>query len=367
MKIELLRERVLESILSVEKISGKNLTLPVLHCVLIQTKGSEVVLRATNLELGIEITLPAKVEKEGEVAVSGSVLAHVISAAPSGSTITLATEEQHLVVTCAGSVTRIKTMETEEFPTLPKVEGGTAITIKAEDFVRGVRAVSYCASTSSIKPELGSVYVHFRSSQIVFVATDSFRLAEKTVTVKHTILEGIVLIPSRSISDITRILETLGQEEIEIRYTEHQISFVSGSTYLTSRLVEGSFPDYKQIIPKESSTETTILKADLLQTLKKTNIFSDRFHQIRFDVDPKKKILTVHADNTDVGETTDEIKATIQGDPIQLSFNQRFVSDCFQSIASDSITLFLAGTSKPMIIRGVSDSSFFYLVMPMNK
>lgn len=366
MKIELLKEKVFEAIASAEKISGKNLTLPVLHCVLLKAEGKQLTIRATNLELGIEIAIPAKVEQEGVVAVPGSILASVISAAPVGATVTFQTEGKHLLVTHAGSETRINTMEAEDFPGLPRAEGGTTMKIKADDLIRGIKAVSYCASTSTIKPELGSVYVQFQGSKILFVATDSFRLAEKTVSVKQAVVEGSVLIPARSVSDIVRVLES-AQGDVETRYNEHQISFTFDTTYLTSRLVEGAFPDYVRIVPQESSTEATLLKQDLLQTLKKTSIFSDRFHQVRFDVDPKKKACVIHADSAEIGETTDEVQAALKGEPIQVSFNQRYISDCFQSIASDSITLFLAGAGRPMIIRGVSDPSFFYLVMPMNK
>ncbi len=366
MKIELLKEKLFDAIASAEKISGKNLTLPVLHCVLLKAEDKQLTVRATNLELGIEIAVIAKVEQGGTVAVPGATLASVIAAAPVGATITIQTEDKHLLITYSGSETRINTVEAEDFPNLPRAEGGTMMKIKGEDLVRGVKAVSYCASTSTIKPELGSVFVQFQGSKMMFVATDSFRLAEKTVPVKQAVSEGSVLIPARSISDIVRVLEA-AQGEIETHYNEHQISFTFDSVYLTSRLVEGAFPDYVRIIPQESSTEATMLKQDLLQALKKTSIFSDRFHQVRFDIDPKKKACTIHADSAEVGETTDEVQATLKGEPIQVSFNQRYISDCFQSIASDSITLFLAGAGRAMIIRGVSDPSFFYLVMPMNK
>lgn len=366
MKIELLKEKLFESAASAEKVSGKNLTLPVLHCVLLEAQEKQVVIRATNLELGIEITIPAKVEKQGVVAVPGSILSSVVGTAPAAVPVTLSLEEKHLSVTHTGSQTNIKTVEAEDFPSLPRVEGGTSITMQAEDFIRGLRAVSYCASTSSIKPELGSVYVQFQGSRVVFVATDSFRLAEKTITVKTAVPEGSVLLPIRNVPDIVRVLEQK-KGDVNIQYNEHQISFSFDTVFLTSRLVEGAFPDYKKIVPQESVTEATMLKQDLLLALKKTGIFSDRFHQVKFDIDPKKKMCTVHADSDEVGETTDEIAATLKGEPIQVSFNQRYVSDCFQSIGTDSVTLFLAGTGRPMIIRGVSDSSFFYLVMPMNK
>ncbi len=366
MKIELLKEVLLEAITSAEKISGKNLTLPVLHCVLLKAEGKQLLVRSTNLELGIEMVLQAHVKQEGSVAVPGAVLASVIASAPAGGSITLSVEDKHLLVTYAGSEARLNTFDAEDFPSLPRIEGGTVATLQGNDLVRGIKAVSYCASTSTIKPELGSVYVQFQGSKMTCVATDSFRLAEKTVPVKTAVAEGSVLIPVRNIPDLVRVLEG-AKSDIAMRYDEHQISFSFDSVYLTSRLVEGAFPDYTKIVPNNPSTEAVILKQDLLQGLRKTSIFSDRFHQVRFDIDPGKKMFVMHADSAEVGEMTDEFSASLQGESIQVSFNQRYVSDCFQSIASDSVTLSLFGVGRPMVIRGVSDASFFYLVMPMNK
>lgn len=366
MKLELLREALLETVGSAEKVSGKNLTLPVLQCILLKAEGKQLIVRATNLELGIEIITQANVEQEGTVAVPGSVLSSIVASAPTGTSITLATEDKHLLVTYAGSETRLNTFEAEDFPSLPHVESGTTTKLQGNDVIRGIKAVSYCASTSAIKPELGSVYVQFQGSQMTCVATDSFRLAEKTVPVKKAVAEGAVLIPARNIPDIVRVLEG-AHSEIEVHYNEHQISFSFDAIYLTSRLIEGAFPDYTKIVPHDPSTEATILKQDLLQALKKTSIFSDRFHQVRFTIDPDKKTCIMQANSTEVGEMTDELSATLQGEPINVSFNQRYISDCFQSIASDSVTLSLFGTGRPMVLRGVSDPSFFYLVMPMNK
>src|SRR4029078_7500013 len=144
-------------------------------------------------------------------------------------------------------------------------------------------------------------------------------------------------------------------------------AFSYQDVYITSRVIDGVFPDYKQIIPKVVKTEVTLLKQDLVSGLKISNIFSDKFSQVIFNVLPKEKILKITTKNIDIGENVNNIDAVIKGDDLTISFNYKYIIDCFQSLDSDSITLCFSDTNKPMIIKGVSDKSFLYLVMPMNK
>jgi DNA polymerase-3 subunit beta len=227
--------------------------------------------------------------------------------------------------------------------------------------------VWYSASISSIKQELSSVYIYHNDGKLIFVSTDSFRLAEKTLIIRDKIEDfEPILIPLSNIAEIIRVLEYVGGN-IELNISNNQISFVSDKIYLTSRLINGSFPDYKQIIPKEYTTEVVILKQDIVNTLKNTNVFSDKFNQVSFSINPAEKSFTVSSKNENVGEVTDAVDSAITGDSLNINFNHKYISDCFQSINQDSVSLEFAGLSKPMVVRGVGDPSFFYLVMPMNK
>lgn len=137
--------------------------------------------------------------------------------------------------------------------------------------------------------------------------------------------------------------------------------------YLTSRVVDGNFPDYKQILPKEFTAETTVLKNDLIQALKISNVFVDTFNQVRFLIDKKQKQFTISSKNSDIGEHTTSIGAVIEGEPVSMGFNYRYITDCFQSLSGDSVILRFSGVHKPLIIQSVDDASFTYLVMPMNR
>lgn len=367
MKIESGQEQLLDAIQVVEKVSGKNLTLPVLNCIFLSAKDNHLTLKATNLDLGVEMKIPVKIEDEGEVAVPGSVLLNTLSTLYEGKTVTLSVKDGNLIVKTGSGTTTIKAQPHDDFPTIPQAVGAKHFGVKASVLLEGLRAVWYSASVSSVKPELSSVYVYPYDKKVYFVATDSFRLAEKSVPVKGSVPEfDALLIPFKNITEIIRVLERV-EDEVRVSLTQNQISFSYGTLYLTSRLIDGSFPDYKQIIPKEKTTEVVVLKQDFINVLKKTTVFSDNFNQVRIKLDPEKKVFTVSSKNNDVGETVDNVHASLSGEPLEISFNYKYIVDAFQALHTDSITLSFSGLSRPMIMQGSSDTSFLYLVMPMNK
>lgn len=366
MKIECIKEKLQKAVNKAEKITSKNLTLPILSCLLIEASGQNVVIKSTNLDLGIEISFTAKVEQEGSVAIPASVLNNYLSSAPNAQTVVLETKEGNLCISSKEGSTLIKSHASEDFPLIPLVPKESVFRIKAQDMVQGLRAVWYSSSVSSIKPELASVYIYQNAGSIYFVATDSFRLAEKRIINKSKVDFTPILIPYKNITEIIRVLED-SDEEVEIAVTKNQISFSFSGTYLTSRVIEGVFPDYKQIIPKEFSTEATLLKQDLLNVLRLVNIFADKFNQVSFKVTPGKKELELSSRNADVGESTEKLKGSITGEGLEIHFNYKYIVDCFQSITTDSVTLRFTGAHRPLLISGAGDTSFAYLVMPMNR
>ncbi|MCW9054929.1 MAG: DNA polymerase III subunit beta [Candidatus Pacebacteria bacterium] len=367
MKIECEKKDLLNALSVTEKIAGTNPTLPVLGCVLLVVKENTLTVRSTNLELGVESVLPVNSEEDGVIAVPSAVFYNTIQNT-FDSKITLQTKGDTVVISTKHSTTTLNTQPNEDFPSLPVIDSSVGCTIKTDELIRGIQSVVYSASHSTIKPELSSVYIYENDKKINFVATDSFRLAEKVIQIKQkNSLSQSFLLPLRNAVEIVRILNQIGDTDVVLKITDNQISFEVDNIYITSRVIDGVFPDYKQIIPKDYVTEVVVLKQDLLNTFKKINIFSDRFGQVSIAVEPKKKLFTVSAHNSSVGETNDSIDAVIKGESIDMRFNYRYIYDCLSSIHSDSITLLFTGIGKPLIIKGVSDESFLYLVMPMNK
>ncbi len=366
MKLECIKDKLEAAVSKAEKITEKNATLPVLRCVLLVAQNNSLKIRATNLDLGIETTLPVKIEKEGVVAVPGAILNSFISSVYGSKNITLELKDNNLVVSTDSGSTTIKTYPYEDFPIIPHVAESETLRISAKTLVRGLRSVVYSASLSSIKPELSSVYVYFEDGKIVFVATDSFRLAEKKIPEKKIKGFDPILIPFKNAIEIIRALEDVS-DEVEINFNKNQISFTYEGLYLTSRLIDGVFPDYKQIIPKEFTAEAVVLKQDLINLLKLSNIFTDKFNQVVVKTLPTKKIFSVTTKNTDIGENNSTIPAALSGEDLEIAFNYRYILDSFSSLETDSLSLSFTGLNRPMVIRPVGDTSFMYLVMPMNR
>lgn len=366
MKIECVKEKLEKNVSRAEKISGKNLTLPILSCILIEAKEGNITLKSTNLDLGIEIVFPAKVIKEGKIAVPGNILSGFLSNLKEDSTIILEEKEGNLEISAGNAKSLIKGQLAEDFPVIPKISGENKFSIDPEEFVRGIKSVWYSSSPSSIKPELSSVYIYVDGEEIVFVATDSFRLAEKRIKTRKRASFEPILIPFKNVPEIIRVMEG-HKDEIIVNIDSNQISFSFNGIYLVSRVIEGSFPDYKQIIPKEIKTEAVCLKEDLVESLKIANVFSDNYNQIAFNLIPSSKKFELKTKNSNVGENINNIEAVFKGEDLSINFNYKYIADCFQSISADSVEMSFGGLSKPLLIKGVSDKSFLYLVMPMNK
>ena len=367
MKISIKKDALVQATLLAERITGKKETLPILSCILIDTK-NDVTVRATNLEAGIEVRIPADIEEKGSVAVMAGVLSQTIRSI-GGETITLKTgDDGNLLIESRGTKTVIKAISHEEFPTLSRgdVQVG-ATTLSRGHFLDCIRAVVYAASPSMIRPELGSVYISLKKNNITCVATDSFRLAEKKTLSTPKGDDFEILVPLKHAHEIIHILERITGEYVEVRVEETDLDIRSDNVHFISRVIDVQFPNYKEIIPKKFITEVILLKNDFSEMLRKARIFSGNEQNVGLHIYPGRKIFSATARSNDVGEMSDLIDAAITGEDIDINFHIGYLAECLSSIESDSITLGFGGVGRPVVISGVSDSSFTYLVMPLNR
>lgn len=365
MKFSTTKHLILNSIILAERIAGKKESLPVLSCILIDTS-KEIILRATNLESGIEITIPGSVEEAGVVAVPAGIISQTIRSIGS-ETLTLRLEDSNLLVEARGTKTLIKSIPHSEFPLLPSSSEKQGIQLPREKFLQALQDVVYAASPSMIRPELGSVFVSIKRGGITCVATDSFRLAEKNIPGVSVKSEADVLIPLKHAAELAYILERSDEESIGLSADESQMTVTLGSVRYISRVIDAQFPNYKDIIPKDAATEATLLKNDLAEMLKKARVFAGSEQHIGFHIYPKKKIFSATARSADVGEMSDSVDAALEGEDIDINFHIGYLAECLSSIVSDSVTLSFAGQGRPLVVKGVSDPSFLYLVMPLNR
>jgi DNA polymerase-3 subunit beta len=365
MKIECLKEKLDKALFKVNKVTIKNSSVsPILACLLLEASNGKLTIKGTNLDLGVEIKIPVKIEEEGSVCVDASVISNFVSNI-FDKNINLETKDNTLLVSTNHTKTTIKTFSIDEFPLIPKIDNKSGFIMQGQDFIKGLKNVVYSASVSSIKPTLSSVMVYQEEDNIYFVATDSFRLAEKKIKIKKTGDFESILIPYKNISEIIKVFDDVSGD-LNIFISENQISISFEDIYLISRIVEGNFPDYRQFIPSEFKTEVVFLKQDLINTLKISNIFMDKFSQVYFDISKKDNKFEIRTKNIDIGENKNKVEALVKGEDLSISFNYKYIIDCFQSIESDSVGFYFDNTSK-LIIKGINDKTYFYLVMSMNK
>lgn len=365
MKITTTKEKLLNAILMAERVTGKKESLPILSCVLIDA-GKEIILRATNLEAGIEVSVPGEISEKGIVAVPASIFSQTIRSI-GGDKISLSNEDGNLLVESRGTKTLIKATPHEEFPILSAEEGKKQISLARERLIHGIQSVSYAASPSMIRPDLGSIYIAIQDGSMVCVATDSFRLAEKVVSETGAKTSGELLIPLKHALELVHVLERLDDEKVALSSDDSQLVVTGSGTRFVSRVVDATFPNYKEIIPKKFTAEATMLKNDLAEMLRKARVFSGNEMHVGLHIYPKKKIFTATARSADVGEMSDSIDAALSGEDLDINFHIGYLSDCLPSIASDSVVLGFSGAGRPLVIRGVSDGSYTYLVMPLNR
>lgn len=279
--------------------------------------------------------------------------------------ITFELQNNNLLISTANSSTLIKGQPTEDFPILPKIKNENPVLIPVNDFIEGLKSVWYSCSVSNIKPEISSVFLHSdKNSPLTFTATDSFRLAEKKMDYSFAGF-GSFLLPLRSVAEILRIFDSR-EGKIKLTFDKNQVCVELENIKFISRLTEGVFPDYQQIIPKKFTTEAVIEKSVFINALKTAGIFSGKLNELNIEVGADEKHIIFRAASADVGEHTNKIPAKVNGEELKMTFNNKYIFDCLTSISSSKIILRFVGEGKPLLLTGTDDVSFQYLVMPMN-
>lgn len=340
-------------------------TLPALASILIIAGDDGIKMRATNLETGIDLKLDGERKRDGVVAVPAVVLQQIASSFVNDGVVTLEHTGDTLLISGNSAKSSIKTVPYDDFPTIPFPENSKNRLILSGELVKNIfTAIASCASSSTIRPELASLYIAIEGGVLTVVATDSFRLAEKKIPISNKGTQGKFLIPAKNALEIAQALD--GEDTI-ITFDEHQCAFTNTSGMIVSRLTSAIYPDYRQIIPKESVVEATLLKKDFESALKRTTIFSDTYQKVKLTFDPKKNTFSFFARNSDIGESSDILPAKVSGSALELSFNHRYLATILTLTPNESITLTAAGIGRPLIIKGVGDASLLYLVSPMNQ
>jgi len=359
-------ENFLNTLQKVERFTGKNLTLPTLSYILVEATGSSIKLRATNLQLGIEFEVPAKIDGTASFAIEGSILVQALGNTKKEKEITGEFKDGVLHITTSTSSIKLRTQAYDDFPTLPTINDAKCFSIDSKDLSHGIKSVAYSAAINDIKPEIASVYLYTDENNLVFVATDSFRLAEKKIQLENSFEMKGIMIPVKNAIELSNLCDFIGGK-ISLCVSDDLLSISSEYMYVTSRLVEGVFPDYRQILPTEFTTEAVVLSQDLQDGMKSAIVFSDKQSQVDISFKPKDKKMIITSENPDRGEIKTQIDASLTGDDLVARVNYKYVMEMFSGIDKDSIIIGGTEQQRPILIRPVGDQSFLYLIMPMNR
>lgn len=377
MKFVCTQENLLQGLSVVSHVTNKSINLPVLGNVLLKTEGGNLKLSSTNLELAVSTVVRGKMESEGEYTVPAKLFQDYVSLLPQGK-VELELIEEGLRITASGQETVVRGMSAAEFPLIPKLAKSNGVPFAADELRRGLGQVAFAVSTSESRPELSGVACIFGGpagpGNVAFAATDSYRLAERVLKSKKELREMKLIAPSRAILEIGRILSSykdeLGVPEcVEWVMTENQLVVSYGNTELVSRLIEGSFPDYQQIIPEQFKTTAILGRQELQKAVKAASLFSRQgLYDIHLDCKPSEGVLAVRSADQGTGKTAMMLQSEVTGEDVTLVVNFKYLSDGLAAITTPKVKLLMNDAMSPMLVLpDGSDEPYRYLVMPIRQ
>lgn len=364
MKIICTQENLKSGLLSVGKIVSTNNTLPILSYILIKTENGLLKLSSTNLEIATTTFVRCKIEQEGEFAVLSKTIIELINNLPNQNIIIEKINNQIKIET-DNYHTLINILPGEEFPLIPTVEKKDTISIEAQGLKKSLDQVVHAASTNQTQPEISGILMEIEGNSIKIVGTDRYRLAEKKMVLKSPHGQNRqIIVPSKTIMEFSRIIGSQ-KGEVEMILSETQISLKFNNTEIISRLVDGQYPDYKQIIPTGFTTTITTKKPELINALKTAAIFSQATNSVRFDFDSNKQSLVLTTESQELGKSDVSLAAQVKGDSGTVMLNHRYVLDCLMNIETENVLIKITNDSSPTLFLPEKESDYLYLVMPI--
>ncbi len=367
MKCICTQENLLKGLSQVSHVAGRSTTLPILKNLLITAASDGITLSATNLEIGVTTTVRGKVDQPGTFTVQARVLMDYVSLLPAGN-VTLELDNNELHVTCAGSKTTLKGLSAEDFPVIPRVSDGIRMSLPAALLKTALTQTVFAVAADDARPEISGVLFHLNGHELTLAATDSYRLAEVRLPLTTSKEEQRAIVPSRSLSELLRLLPESG--DVAMVMGENQVSFQVESTELVTRLIEGQFPDYTQIIPTSFTSTLTLDASQFTKTLRQVSLFCrSGINDVTLQYDQDMSKLT--AANAQVGASDVELPGSLSGNGGSIVFNWRFLLDGLAVAGTEEVALQLNDEKGPGLIVPVNPSKvqppFRYLVMPIRQ
>ena len=375
MKVTVLQENLARGLSVVSRAVSPRSTLPVLSNILIATDEGRLRLSATNLELGITCWIAARIDEEGSTTVPSRTFSDLVSAMPSDQVqLTLDIKTHSLHVKGGASNNDIKCIDAQEFPPLPTPEMESAVQLNVADFKEMIHQVAFASSTDEARPVLMGVLMHVEKDKVTMAAADGFRLSVRKAQLSNPVSQPInIIIPARALNELARVASD-GEEPIYMVVPKNrgQVLFRVKDVEVVSQLIDGTFPDYQQIIPRSYKSRTLVSTATLLKACKQAEIFAREGSNVaRLDIKESKgemqpSEVEISATSEETGKNETIVEATVDGGSVLIAFNVKFLREALEVIRTPNVALETSASNAPGVVRPVGDDNFLHVIMPMH-
>jgi DNA polymerase-3 subunit beta len=362
MKVICTQENLKTALQTVSRIISSSSTLPVLNNVLLKTENGQLKVSATNLEIGINTFTRCKIETEGEVCLHAKTLLELVNNLPNQN-ITILSEESDVLLSTENYSTKLKDFPSDEFPSIPEIDSAAVLKLPAPEIKTAIDSVIFAASTSETQPEISGLYFSLQEKFLTLTATDRYRLAENKIAGNFKPHQPVI-IPHRAALEISRVL--MGRPgDVEIFLNDNQAAVRIDDTEIISRLIDGQYPEYTHIIPKEFNTTVSVSRGDLANAVKTAGIFSQSTGSIVMEYQAESQELKISAVSHDLGESVVRLPGAIEGQEGTVFLNYRYVLDCLNGMTAEHINIKIVDDSAPVILQEADKQGYIYLIMPI--
>jgi DNA polymerase III subunit beta len=361
LKVVVSREELTQRLAVVSRGVSTRTAVLVLAGIRLHAEAGRLHLAATDMELSLRASVQAAVEGEGETVVPGRLLLDIARSLPSSNvTIEHKLEEAAVTVTAGSANYRLHTYSAEDFPRLPETDATQLHVIEREALIETIGRVGRSASRDESRPVLTGILVRFEPGKVVMAATDSYRLAVKETPVSGPLPELDAIIPARALQELARV--AAAADEVQLGLQENHVVFGADGTWLTTRRIDGQFPNYRQLLPEQFEHELQIPRDELLEVVRRVALMAQRNSPLRLRFEDGE--LTVSAITQDVGEARESLPVAYTGDPMEIGFNAEFLRDGLESLDADTVRLKLISPLRPAVLEGET-GDYTYLIMPI--
>ncbi len=361
MKLQVTQENLAKALNSVARVASGRSTLPILSNVIIKTVGNRLSVAATNLDIAITHYLGAKVSEEGSITVPARLTQDFVTSLPAG-VIDLWLDGLKLHINTDKYQSVINGVSADEFPVMPAISEGNKWTVTAKTLKKGLQQAIFAASGDEARPTLTGVYIYSHDGEIVLAATDSYRLAEKKLM--KTKQEISLLVPASAMQDLLRIVSDY-EGEVEVVHDDQQVLFRVGDVELVARLIEGTYPDYRKLIPTQFATSATVNKAEFMNITKVSSLFArESAGSVTVHVDDKQKEISIRSVASQLGENTASASADVTGGG-DITLNSRYLLDALHALSSDEVMIGFNGKLEPCVLKDKKTSDYLHIIMPL--